>query len=31
MAELSFIEEQKFLYEDLSSNYDVIENLYVKK
>ena len=31
MAELTFIQEQKFLHEDLASNYDAIENLYVKK
>lgn len=31
MAELTFIQEQKFLHEDLASNYGAIENLYVKK
>jgi hypothetical protein len=31
MAELTFIQEQKFLYEDLVSNYDTIETLFTKK
>lgn len=31
MAELTFIQEQKFLYEDLASNYDTFETLFTKK
>lgn len=31
MTELTFIQEQKFLYEDLASNYDTIESLFTKK